>query len=105
MISIFSHCELQLQELDDLFTTFPTWIYPNFTVDSAFKFSGTKEKQKQLVPHYEAEIIKISRPLSVISLALSPHSFLRSPCLNIGPTPLVMTFQALTEVFRDFPHL
>jgi len=96
MTSVFSQCELTqlpLQELDDLFTTFPTWISPNFTVDSAFKFSGTKERQKQLVPHYEAEIIKISRPLSVISVALSPHSFLRCPCLDIRLTPLVMTFR------------
>jgi hypothetical protein len=68
MSSVFSHCELtqlQLQVLKDLFTTFPTWISPNFTVDNAFKFSGTKAKQKQLVPHYEAEIIKISRLHSV----------------------------------------
>jgi hypothetical protein len=67
MTSVFSHCELtqlQLQELQELFTTFPTWISPNFTVDSAFKFSGTKAKQKQVVPHYEAGIIKISRPRS-----------------------------------------
>ena len=82
MTTVFSHCELtqlQLQELRDLFTTFPTRISPNLTVDSAFKYSGTKEKQKQLVPHYESEIIKISHPLLVFSVALSLHSFLHCP--------------------------
>jgi len=47
---------------------FPTWISPNFTVDSAFKFIGTNGKQKQALPHYEAEVIKISRPHTVFSV-------------------------------------
>jgi len=74
MTSVFSYCELkqlQLQELQNLFTAFPTWISPNFTVDSAFKFSWTKEKEKQVLPHYEDEFTKISRPHSIFAVALS----------------------------------
>jgi hypothetical protein len=54
MTNVISHCELtqlQLQELYDLLATYPTWISTSFTVDNAFKFGGTKEKQKQEVPH------------------------------------------------------